>query len=119
MTCKDCIHYDVCSDLMAQLHWKPELCITFKDKSRIIELSCKIGDTVYYVYNGWMSDSYVAEATVCGISAEIYERKDKYICMKIVYKDLDGYTDRANAIYGSRVFLTKREAEIKLKELRK
>lgn len=37
MTCKDCYYYDVCCELMKQLHWKPEPCNSFKDKSRIIE----------------------------------------------------------------------------------
>lgn len=85
----------------------------------VIVPPCKIGDTVYYVYHGWMSDSYVTEATVCGISAEIYERKNKCVYLKIIYKDLDGNSDRAESIFGSRVFLTEKEAEIKLKELRK
>lgn len=49
MTCKDCYHYDVCCELMQQLHWRPELCNSFKGKSRIVELPCNVGDYVYYV----------------------------------------------------------------------
>ena len=49
MTCKDCYHYDVCCELMKQLHWRPELCNSFKDKSRIVELPCKMGDEAYYI----------------------------------------------------------------------
>lgn len=36
MTCKDCYHYDMCRELMKQLHWTPELCNSFKDKSQIM-----------------------------------------------------------------------------------
>ena len=45
-TCKDCIHYDVCI-------WDGEIvensdnCSYHKDKSRIVELPCKVGDDVY------------------------------------------------------------------------
>lgn len=49
MTCEDCIHYDVC-------YKKPDHfddlsvnggCKDFADKSRYIELPCKVGDTAY------------------------------------------------------------------------
>ncbi len=52
-TCTDCIHYDVCRE------WNSEfiderlkmgdgcVCKDFKDKSRYIELPCKIGQTIY------------------------------------------------------------------------
>ncbi len=49
MTCKDCYHYDVCCELMKQLHWRPKLCNSFKDKSHIIEFPCKIGSEAYYI----------------------------------------------------------------------
>lgn len=56
MTCKDCVHYNVCS----KQHWHIEYnkyacdlndienrCNDFKNKSRFMELPCGIGDTVY------------------------------------------------------------------------
>ena len=50
MTCRDCIHYDVCG-----FEWCDSealtFCKDFKDKSCIIELPCKVGDTVYYIAN--------------------------------------------------------------------
>lgn len=49
MTCKDCDHYDVCCELMKQLHWNPELCNSFKDKSLIVELPCNIGDDFFII----------------------------------------------------------------------
>lgn len=48
MTCKDCYHYDMCGfeecddDALT-------FCQDFKDKSRIIELPCKVGDEAYYI----------------------------------------------------------------------
>lgn len=56
-TCKDCIHYDMCEyEYPYFVHKKEEQnadmgkeCIQFKDKSRFVELPCKVGDTVYLV----------------------------------------------------------------------
>ena len=50
MTCKDCIHYDVCdwnTEIM-QITKNPDNCEDYKDKSLVVELPCKVGDTVYY-----------------------------------------------------------------------
>lgn len=121
MTCRDCIHYDVCGmcgnedDIKAMT-----FCRYFKDKSRIIELPCKIGDTLYYVYRDWVNNTYyVTEATIWEISTTDNYWNSQLIYFKITYTDCYGDTDRANAIYGSRIFLTEEEAESKIKELSK
>ena len=53
MTCKDCIHYDVCKDykwVERQGKLSPSYnCPYIKDKSRFIELPCKVGETVHYI----------------------------------------------------------------------
>lgn len=62
MTCKDCIHYEVCEDNLKYIQERflkgltfgkseftdGEFCNLFKDKSRFIELPCNMGDTVYH-----------------------------------------------------------------------
>lgn len=54
MTCKDCIHYDVCSYDGSNISGNEfankveEICDFFKDKSLIVELPCHFGDTIYY-----------------------------------------------------------------------
>ena len=59
MTCKDCIHYDLCrSCSRIQLGWHgnsvhyveniEEICKDFKDRSRFVELPCRVGDKVYF-----------------------------------------------------------------------
>ena len=63
MTCKDCIHYEACHDMYyeehATRHFDPEKhnaekeCGYFKDRSRFVELPCKVGDTVYIALNGY------------------------------------------------------------------
>lgn len=52
MTCKDCIHYDICHNNFKNIDLNEEMtdehcCVYFKDKSRIVELPCKAGETVY------------------------------------------------------------------------
>ena len=117
MTCKKCIHYDVCGELMAQLHWKPEPCRSFKDKSRIIETPCGIGDSLFYIHRTVQGNDYILKANVLAVIVAIYDDTKKFY-LKIIYEDADGYTDRATAIYGVNAFSSYEEAELKLKELR-
>lgn len=61
-TCRDCIHYDVCS----KKHWHVEFnkyacdlndienrCDDFKDKSLILEKPCNVGNCVYLIAPQW------------------------------------------------------------------
>ena len=95
MTCKDCIHYEVC-----QFHIDEETkmtvaeCSNFKDKSKYIELPCKIGSKVYIVWG----PKYRAGIDEYGVNTG-----------KFRLSDLENI--------GETVFLTKAEAEAKLKEL--
>lgn len=58
MTCKDCIHNEVCSQFSkadgANHEYYTytnlsEKCECFKSKSEFVCLPCKVGDTVYYL----------------------------------------------------------------------
>lgn len=47
MTCKDCIYYDICNiyktdPIMNNCYKTESYCLNFKDKSKFIELPCKI-----------------------------------------------------------------------------
>lgn len=50
-SCKECIHSECCFMQYGKteaLKWQSELgCKNFKDRSRFVELPCKVGDTVY------------------------------------------------------------------------
>ena len=52
MTCKDCIHFESCKSLYEThgegLSGDSYVCDFFKDRSRFVELPCKVGDTVYF-----------------------------------------------------------------------
>ena len=87
MTCKDCLHCEVC------YYHDFEECEWFKDKSEWVHLPCKVGDIVYQVD-----------------SERIYESTVR----NIIY-DTDGIAFDERAI-GKSVFLTREEAVKALEE---
>ena len=124
MTCKDCIHYEACHDMYyeehATRHFDPEKhnaekeCGYFKDRSRFVELPCRVGDKVYF------NNVHLRYARVIAI----------YIDASGGMFDLDittniatatGYKHFINKDYtfediGKRLFLTREAAEQALKE---
>ena len=119
MTCKDCIHYNVCAINGIDVEdttFKKELCCgEFKDKSRIIELPCNMGDTVYHT-----TTFGICQLTVSGIHLFWDKRKTriKRYSYIVGLNNLD-YTYRLPLKeIGKTVFLTKEQAEAKLKELK-
>ena len=49
--CKNCLHAPVCKKLPKMPGAIVAECNEFKDKSRFVELPCKIGDTVWCIRN--------------------------------------------------------------------
>lgn len=133
--CKNCLHYEVCADVMKKELFIKEkmlkianpICKCFLDKSKIIELPCKVGDTVYEFddivdvdfcnecesyYAGGMGDYPCCEKTTHGF------RHSK--CIKIVERVADeDFILRFLKYFGKTVFLTREEAERALKEREK
>ena len=116
MTCKDCIHYEVCVARVAV--GSDKICSYFKDKSHIIESPCGIGDSIFYIHRGSQGNNYILKADVLGVIVSIYE-EFKRIYLRIIFEDSRGYTDITTATYGVNAFSSYEEAELKLKELRK
>lgn len=131
MTCKDCIHYEVCGSLGMEVYrwgrkptlqtlqifldkFKAEHCTRFKPSFRFVELPCRVGDKVYF------NNVHLRYARVIAI----------YIDASGGMFDLDittniatatGYEHFINKDYtfediGRRLFLTREEAEQELKE---
>lgn len=116
MTCKDCYHCEACEDRFAglkkicvdepvkHLELNPAVekcCKNFKDKSRIIELPCKTGETLYCVsYNN-------------NIQPFVEEYKNiNLVNMLTLMTALENPASRIVLLTGN-----KNEAEAKLKEL--
>lgn len=126
MTCKNCIHYDVCCELMAQLQWRPELCKSFKDKSLIVELPCKVGRFVVADINLFCRDCLRAEVrnlryVSCDVVNIRYDRDKKailYLRPLYNHKRCPNYHIFVpSSAMGKTVFANHKEAETKLKEL--
>ena len=120
MTCKDCIHYGVCGGFTPtdldqdvfdycregrtdEIPDIEERCGEFKDKSRYIEIHCKVGDTVYHI-NKTPFGGEVYELEIFDVSL----RKGK------PYYETESI-DFDNTAIGKSIFLTKEGAEAKMK----
>lgn len=130
MTCKDCIHCDVCTqDILAtDLHPYIDFsvrddveksCDDFKDESKFIELPCSIGDIVYTIaYHN------IFEAEVVCIRPFIFKDRIEYRGNVIITMEDSFYSDgrpleqELFAVFGKDTFLTREEAEKKLEELK-
>ena len=104
-TCKDCIHYDVCkalsgfTDKLIKSYEKvfekygdaKEECEYFKDKSKLIELPCKIGDYIKW-RNNW-GGTVLLEVT--GFDFDVKGNVIKY---HTKYSDIQPFIDDENVI---------------------
>lgn len=94
MTCKDCIHYDICEIMHDQYgisKVSPSQCGYYKNAAEVIVPPCKIGEPIYRV------------CSPRGTYHKPYIRK-----FKLTYKTLASTIED----FGKTVFLTREEAEI-------
>lgn len=130
MTCEDCFHYS------CRKHWYDGfedfdsrfndtnveiLCPEFKDKSKIIELPCKVGDTVYYL--GGHYERHKTKVYVYGVIKGIVDHitiGQKGVPQIDVCDDENTWTTFDSVDdFGKIVFLTREALEKKLEELKK
>lgn len=124
MTCKNCVHCDVCRYKFFHLsenHYTLDsknveyVCKCFKNKTKYIELPCKIGDMVY-------SYCKVVDQIV-GYSVEdvhIDKEQTRYFAtaFDVYYGEYLDEIEFTEDEIGKTVFFTESEAEQKLKELK-
>lgn len=106
MNCKDCIHYVMCL-LGACINGAAGACPNFKDKSIVIELPCKVGDTVY-CFAPCFDEIHHPKLKV--VESEIVEVRTIATVLGLNF-DVDKI--------GKTVFLTREEAEKALQDMRK
>ena len=129
-TCKDCLHDEVCQSHCDEQHNegccscmfvlcvysdKAEECPNFKDRSRIIELPCKLGDPVYIIrdcscYNGQPDGTKIK----CSNKVYLGKRLRKDHCG---YVSAEKFGLKHIADFGKTCFLTREEAETALEKL--
>lgn len=122
VTCKDCLHNHVCALWRAQegqeaKSWSDSDdwdCDYFADKSRFIELPCKVGDVVW-VLNQRLGQ--VFENTVTGIYIKSESDSENHVTLRHINKlHAESYRSFAFRQFGRTVFYTKEEAEAALAE---
>lgn len=96
-TCKDCLHIGICPNLNHET--VADKCPDFKDRSRFVELPCKVGDHVFRLC-GTKKTRYVAERIVSSVT----------LCGNGSWSILSTAYDAL----GKTVFLTREEAEAEL-----
>lgn len=118
-TCKNCIHCEACKEVLDVAGFFPDdieeilnwiKCPNFTDKSRFVELPCKVGDTVYKLTRNKVKE---CEVVFIGISAN---EKCSYFNFVENYEDGTFYKSHSMVFdeIGKTVFLTRKEAEAAL-----
>lgn len=131
MTCKDCIHYNVCSKLCTGIDMNlfmkddnttaSESCIDFKDKSKFVELPCNVGDKYYRIekfcnYDGDLEKVQPWDCEVCECK-DCKDCKYELLINEYTFRSLEEIIKNKSYINLHLIFLTKEEAEAKLKEV--
>lgn len=112
MKCKDCIHFDVCNTILKNAlscdnNDCSQECQLFKDKSKIIELPCKVGDTVYSIYTNHNGEQEIYSIMI---------QKIEMTTHGIEFKSMGMLGQIYESDFSETVFLTREEAEQALKE---
>lgn len=109
-TCKDCLHYEICEFLETETGIPNDIndidCQFFTDKSRFVELPCKIGDTVWCIRN-FHGHKHAQE----GIVSEMNFTKEMKLQIVVKYVGC--------GFWGEKIFATREEAEAAIKEKEK
>lgn len=121
MTCQDCVHYEVCDYRVKKMRIKGYelranedfICSYFKDKSKFIELPCKVGDTVWFIKFAFSYAKRPIPAMICGMKT--FSNNGAFTFMSLTVEN-NINRNFTNYDIGRTVFLTKEEAEQALKE---
>ena len=95
MTCKDCLHYEVC------YYHDFEGCEWFSDKSKCVHLPCKVGDTIYF-------DTYIRGESI-GVQPHKVEKINAVVTIEKQFGSVGA--EIPDWQFGKYVFLTREEAE--------
>lgn len=107
--CENCYHYDICIFHGAS---GCERCMQYKDKSLIVELPCKVGDTVWIIFG---EDEIIKDFEILNIITS-RDRITLTFTNESCFTIWNGYCDD---YFGKSIFLTREEAEKALREREK
>lgn len=109
--CINCIHYKLCArhgEILDILNGGV-ICDMFTNESRVVQLPCLVGDTMWYV-RSWRKD-----IQKCRVSM-LQQKANKSWKFRISYPD-GGVSDFTLDEIGKYIFLTEEDAKKKLEEL--
>ena len=120
MTCKDCLHYDVCENTYPNflVHSVDLQCKYFTDLSEWVHLPCAIGKTVYSV----MRDKRINkpyEYKVIGFWYSADEQCNNAHLVRYVNGVFESSMSIPFSEFGQIVFFTREEAEKAIEEIKR
>lgn len=111
--CKDCLHFNVCNDMYFNLAVESERnCGYFADRSRFVELPCKVGDTVYAVRRCSCHRKEDTPWKAC--VGKVALKSNKGIARACLYVSPTPFKVEHLSQISKTVFLTREEAEAEL-----
>ena len=121
MTCKDCVHYEVCKEQEAMLGEKEidkikgveNHCEFFKLQSRFVELPCEVGTWLWVVRKDYVSESFRVDAF--DDRNLVMFMQDAEWNLSMTYKGIKIWRVSFED-FGKTVFLSREEAEKALAE---
>ena len=114
MTCKDCVHYEVCEYWSKEAYkeqyefWDYQICKDFLNKATHLEVPCAIGQSMWRLLSWYRAPAEIIESKV----SMIQQKADK--TWKFRISNRYGTSDFATDDIGKEVFYTKEEAEAAL-----
>lgn len=128
--CRECLHHHIC-DLWRRCEGQDASCMEisgctyFKDRSRFVELPCKVGDTVYGQFR--LGSKEILECKVTRIKACQFRNGSLHYFLDVEFDIIDPYYNDGRLmrcgqqavfgeVYGSwhRAYRTREEAEKEL-----
>lgn len=112
MKCENCLHCEMCT--FARQYRGVNKCSDFSDKDLYIKLPCKVGDTVWVIYRGYITTAEVLTIYIDRVGGmfdlKIKAKEETTVGFRTVIDKDYTFDD---------VFLTRAEAERKLEEMKK
>ena len=122
MTCKDCVHYEMCKEWCSGIDEyidpkgkeNQEPCEHYKDKTRFVELPCTVGDRLYYA-NKTLTE--VCEATIIKIEINYFTSPQIWFTIDYISSIVGKcrHRGKADLMLNKTLFFTYEEAEKALK----
>ena len=83
--------------------------------NNVVVLPCKVGDNVFYLHYG-----EICEATVVNVEYNYYTNPQEWVTVEYRSEAIgtNRYKTRIDLMFGKTVFLSREEAEAKLREMR-